>query len=456
MKLDRRQFSIGAVSAAALLNAPGCTGEPEDPDIRNFLNEGMNEGVESGVMGTTADLADLRANPNLIKSIAEVKNDVASGKLKPTSLEDVDSMDYSHFVRATADKADGPFGVDGAFASDAFAIDHNVLQSIVDAGSFGTELQGQETIIIGLRGAVLTAGDRAMGTSIDIHESRIDHTNPHCLVGLWRPAKKELALFTGSTAPNLVNMQIFLMYHFGQNNALPPGVKAVSQMCALLPQGVHTYRVNTHLPGHGEDRQMGCLRQDSATPVVRARSHLNYSLEELWDPLDWRPHGYNENSIRVIHANLHSATNRNSPPFASAACTTISGRYDPKPLKAVGAFEAFQAAMDIKIKPDGSGSTRDNEVYKYMLVTGREARLHREYLGDAEKLKGLRRLRIGSAGAPVAKLRKHIYGVADTRDVMDGAALQKLVQSQGAWAVARDGMWTPELDAAQAVKAWDA
>ena len=224
----------------------------------------------------------------------------------------------------------------------------------------------------------------------------------------------------------------------------------------LLPQGVHTYRVNTHLPGHGEDRQMGCLRQDSATPVIRARTHLNYSLEELWDPLDWRPSGYNENSIRVIHANLHSATNRNSPPFASAACTTISGRYDPKPLKAIGAFEAFQAAMDIKIKPDGSGSTRDNEVFKYMLVTGREARLHRKYLGNVEKLKGLRRLRIGSAGVPVAKLRKHLYGAADTRDVIDGAALQKLVQSQGAWAVARDGMWTPELDAAQAVKAWEA
>jgi hypothetical protein len=302
----------------------------------------------------------------------------------------------------------------------------------------------------------LISGDRARGASIEIREARVDHIDHHCLVGLWRPATKEVALFTGSTVPNLVNMQMFLMYHFGLNNELPAGVKAETAMCALMPQGLHTYKVNTHLPAHGNDRQMGCLRQDSTSPVVRARTFLNYSLEEVWDPLDWRPRGYNENSIRVIHANLHSATNRSSPPFASAGCTTISGRYDPKPLKTVGAFEAFQAAMDIQIKADGSGSTRDGEIYRYMLVTGREARLHRKYLGDAVRLSALRRLRIGSVGAPVGKLRKHLYGPSDSGDVIDGPALQKLVQSQGAWGAARDGIWTPELDAAQGVKAWDA
>jgi hypothetical protein len=149
--------------------------------------------------------------------------------------------------------------------------------------------------------------------------------------------------------------------------------------------------------------------------------------------------------VRVTNCNIHAGINQSHPKFASQGCQTVEGALKPKGIQPTGQWKEFTSDLGIEVIPAGDAfkSTADGTRYKYMLTTGREARLHAQNAGNAEALKRLERIRIGTVGPNAAALRKAIRSPAGN-DV-DGKVMNDWLRFQQRLGVPLDGVVTRKL-----------
>ncbi len=424
----------------------------EDEEFRReFIAESLSENEATpGSTATTVSsivtsAVELENNPSLLRALNTIKREVKDKVTVAVAVLDGESPDYHCIVH------DNAWGADGSLSPSAFTLTGDVLKSIATSASYFTTIQGKKTVLFGIRGCGFDTGSPRSGTAIKVKEQTIDHVGRLCLIGAWQPATGEIWAFEGSTVPNLVNMQMHLFFHWTRTTQLKNVPKIEELMCGQMPAGLHRYEVGTHRRSAKtyDLRYPGSILQVSESPVLRAQKDLHYKVTDAWDPLQYQSPGYRDKGdrfMRVTNCNIHAGLRNTDPKFSSQGCQTIEGMYEPKGVKATGRFAEFQNTLGITILPDGPDkykSSADTTPYFYMLTSGREARLHAQNAGNADAIKRLARVRIGSTGAVATRVRP-LIGL-DAGDTIDALAMNEILRMQDRRGVPLDGVITPAL-----------
>ena len=446
----QEQAGAGDAARTAMPDAAGVPDAVSAGDaelVSDFLAESFAEpDARAGLPAdTVTSLADLEQNPDLFAQAGDVIGEVVKGNIKAADLADEQSADYAHFL------AEPELQETGRLDATAFQLTSDVMRSICAANHYDIDAIAGDTVLIGLRGCVLASGTSASGERVTVMEAAIDHLKRRCLVGVWNKATGQIEVFEGSTVPNLVNMQLHLFWKYAQDPATGAAwPHRASALTNQLPQGLHAYRVGTHLRWSSPARRHpGALIQAAASPVLRAQSDLAYSVFESWDPLDWRPDASaSDRNVRITGNNIHAAVNRNFPGYASQGCQTVQGYYNPKGQTPAGAWADFQTSLGIEVVENEGQfvSNFDDQdiVYRYLLTTGREARLHAGLAPGESVPSDLKRLRIGSSGLTAANLRS-MLGLTGASAVMDAEAMNEFLRWQSS-RMPKDGAVTARLD----------
>lgn len=241
----------------------------------------------------------------------------------------------------------------------------------------------KEKLLFGLRGCVLVSENRAadFAEAHLVRETRPDHVSCSCLLGVLDPTNKKIALFAGSTVPNVDLMEMQARGLLG---------------CNMLPTGMHVYRVGPHKG----IRQPGAFRQQTSLWVHRAKGMLQYSLNDkdnIWDDLEGA----------LPADNIHAAVlnyRRKPPYFSSAGCQVVEGAYASNRAP-IGPWADFRRCAGLNQPPvlinQTGATTDDGRQFDYVLLTGKEA-----HLLAAKNPVPVESLRYGSEGTRAVKLQK--------------------------------------------------
>ncbi len=312
---------------------------------------------------------------------------IASGELRAVQIPDSASPDYAH--------------IEGLQSDRTFELTHEVMENIFSANSFDHSLTeglssyspNQARVIFGLRGCAI-ADRRQLARpleSVALKEAQVDHLTMRCILGVWDRENKTVSAHEGSTSPHLSYMQIYRAYlHLKglivvNDAAITPEDKIKEEdklkwrsnwRTNQLASGLHLVTFGAHAG------RKSLLTQHTSWygPVLRASNELSYRLGD-WD----------QSSGRVAD-NIHPAWAFDGVSFASAGCTCIHGGGGKWPYW--GQISRFLLELSSPAQPSGT--------YAYMIVTGREARLHAENPGA----QNLRRLRFGSSGPDVLAVQE--------------------------------------------------
>jgi hypothetical protein len=294
----------------------------------------------------------------------------AGTRSSPTWPTDNVSFDYAHLVAQPN-------------SEEVFQLTPAVLQQLLALNSFRPDPQ-LPRLLFGLRGCVL-ANNADVSQWSDVHQvraTRPNHMDPKCLIGVWDPANKTIALFKGSTVPNVDLMEKQIEGSLG---------------CNMMPTGLHHYQVGAHRA----PRQPGAFRQQVPLWVIRTKKRLYYAANDpdtVWDDLN------GDLPFDDIHAAMLSS--RKKPPFfSSAGCQVIAGAYDADRLP-TGAWAEFRKAAGLghPIEFVGSSATKDDgRHFNYCLLTGKDA-----HLVASGAASSVRALRYGSSGEAVVDLQEKL------------------------------------------------
>jgi len=207
------------------------------------------------------------------------------------------------------------------------------------------------------------------------------HLAPKCLVGLWRPADGQIALFRSSTVPAAHNMYA--------------GLAVQGYGTCLLPTGLYQYVRGNHKAKYPKSIQRGALRiNHDAYAVLRTAAELTY--DPYLPTTAW---------TRGAAHNIHAAGL--SDMFDSAGGQVVHGTYvRPERLKTKGAWDTFRRFAGTVDETGAAPPATAQANYQYMLLTGLEAAL--AYHGGADFEAGYSPLRFGSSGQKVADLQAQL------------------------------------------------
>jgi predicted chitinase len=320
---------------------------------------------------------------------------------------DSESPCYAHLAAAAAGSQNGnaPFSFTGAD-----------LRLLCAANAFKPEGYG-DRIVFALRGAMLRRDDSCKDVDeIALVETRPDHRNFRCVIGVFDTRTAKLSAFKASTVPNAAYMtnyykKVHAIRPYGETgaNLLPTG-------CYVFRVGVHRNSIYPALRLTDPER----LAEDGKALVLRTSDDLTYRLDDFWDPC-------------VPYDHVHCAYSYEA--FSSAGCLTICG-----PNQA-GPWGQFQDIL--KTVPRGNR-------LDVVLLTGREAclaaQLREEHRGaDAESVRAaLVRLRPGSQGERVRKLQT-LLGL-EASGYFGWRTKQALIERQRQSGLGGDGIYAPALD----------
>lgn len=326
-------------------------------------------------------------------------------RVEPVWVSDDHAVDYAHL------------GVFEPPAQTAFTLTAAHLSWLAARNEFALDPNDPVTVI-GLRGCALEAGgdDSGWGAAHRLRETRPDHKDFQCLIGVWNRALRQFRLFQGSTVPEVAYMWRQYQLRSG---------------CNLLPTGLYAYQVGTHSLSSTRTSQVGALRLMGAwfptfgsepgreVQVLRTINDLSYdptAEHELWDvcePFD----------------NIHSAVftddglrpGASGAKFSSAGCQVLKGDYQLDEARRFttvprGPWAEFRRAAGLSDPPVMTGpksTIDDGRRLHYMLLTGREAALAAS--GRDDFVNGYYRTRFGSSG-PIARAVQLLVGAgADAR-----------------------------------------
>lgn len=367
---------------------------------------------------------------------------IVDGQLNAEPVADALSPNYNHL---------GGLGSPGA----TFMVNDALLTRMAAANgfqtSFATPLTGgaqpqNRIVIFGLRGAKLApnAAPRIMSDAIELTEAEVDHRNKNCIMGVWDRQTKQVSAFTASTVPHLMYMQMFrinlhLLGDITLNDATfkPDDViseeektkrrKSLAWTANQLAQGLHLMQVGTH---QGKYKDLLVQHMTWCGPVMRAKDGLAYTVK-TWDRRKGR-----------VGDNIHPCWAVDGVDFSSAGCNLIEGQSKKSPGYG-GPFADF--LKQVRIVGEAGAAAGDTKTYYYMLLSGREARMHAHSAATFDP--ALKRLRFGSTGVDVTNLQADVLGfpAAQATGVFDFATHSAVLKWQLENRFAEDGVVTPKL-----------
>jgi hypothetical protein len=367
---------------------------------------------------------------------------IIDGQLAAEPVADELSPNYNHLAGL------GSLGA-------AFTIDNALLSRLAAANGFdasfdrplvGTVQPQNRIVIFGLRGAKLgpAATPRVMTDKIELIEAEIDHRGKNCIMGVWDRQTKQISAFTASTVPHLMYMQMYrINLHllgdltlddatFKPDDVISEEEKTARRKQLLwtanqLGQGLHLMQVGTH---QGKYKSLLVQHMTWCGPVMRASESLAYTVK-TWDTKHGR-----------VGDNIHPCWAVDGVEFSSAGCNLIEGQ-SKKASSYGGPFADFLKHVRVAAEP--GAATGNTKTYYYMLLSGREARLHA--LSAAIPDPTMKRWRFGSTGEDVKNLQANVLGFPAARatGVFDLATHRAVLRWQFENRYAEDGVITPHL-----------
>ncbi len=285
--------------------------------------------------------------------------------------DDMLSTEYAHVLPDDRDR-----NVDRTFE---FSVSD--LDLLIRANRY-QPLRGTGKIIFGLRGAMLAGDETAAQVrrySLTLRETRPDHRNFRCVIGVYDTELGLLSGFIASTVPNRRSVYLMLTGAMASN---------------MLPCGCYLYEVGRHSKG----KYPGCLREAQKFVVLRNKSSNSFDVTDVFDP-------------NFPFDNIHPAFTDTGDPgahFSSFGCQVIRGRCVKYTDNHSGEWKQFREVLGLSRHGDDDNGRR----YSYVLFTGLEAAIASEMRANGETNnsalidKRLGRLRQGSEGSEVFALQE--------------------------------------------------
>lgn len=335
--------------------------------------------------------------------------DEGAGATRPSWARDDRSADYAHLRLPPVEAA--------------FQLTAADLELLATLNDFPVA-DDATPILFGLRGCGIVSTQGA----ITLKDQRPDHITPRCVIGVWDRAGGKVSVFRASTVPD---RRAVLKW------------KTSRSAGNLLATGLYGYIVGEHATVGRDGRlnaRPGCflLRTDPGTKreviVRRSADDLSYELSDIVDRS--RPGD-----------NIHPTFFTEPVDFSSFGCQTVVGFADNGGNHR-GPWADFRRAAGMT---DARGTP--GKAYRYMLLTGAEARLAAELrraglAADPQACRSLRRLRFGSKSEAVRRLQIGLrLANPDTGFGPNTAAALYAFQQGLTPRKDADGIYTPEMDA---------
>ncbi|MEN0062991.1 MAG: peptidoglycan-binding domain-containing protein [Myxococcota bacterium] len=362
--------------------------------------------------------------------------------------QDLASVDYRHLAVEPQ--------LNAAFDDTPFRLTHALLDQMANANHFVIRPQTRNLVIFGLRGCVIEARE----PEVRVREALPDHRNNRCVLGVWNPVAQSVTVFDGSTVPLELHAAIYQQWYAA--NPRPAGRWRTN----LMPQGLHEKKVGTMAIGSTDRTHApGVLRQSSPTPVLREpNSQANaFTTSSTWDPPWDKTSGVPVPRIPLVGDHIHAsyALEEACLKFSSQGCQTVRGYcWTPKrnlnQKKVSRDWASFQRTLGIGGFKRAGGtwtSRQDGERFPFLLLSGREARLH----ATNAPLAALQRIRIGSSADEdpnhvVRQLQKAL-GMTEASGLFDGETMLRLLDAQRrSSSLAPDGVVGPATAAQLAIE----
>lgn len=225
-------------------------------------------------------------------------------------------------------------------------VSHNILQKLAARSSYPVPESG--IVFFGFRGLLpLDLGGTDFAASHKVRQVGFNHTHMRCTIGQWRPAEGVLALFPGSTVPDI------------------RGVTAARQNggigANMLMLGRYAYDRGMHKPNEKSGHR--AFRQGMFFPVWRTVDDLDYDYDDRLDTSGI-------DSLHYPWDNLHCAygDNVDYPYYSSSGCQVVSGRPSSPPGAGTPESGPWKRFIENAYGPLAKGQTH----FPYMLFSGTE------------------------------------------------------------------------------------
>ncbi|MEM6625113.1 MAG: peptidoglycan-binding domain-containing protein [Pseudomonadota bacterium] len=379
----------------------------DDDAIDAQLDALVNEPQASAVGNFTFE--DFETDKTLRKELRDkrVVPAMKNRQISAARVEDAQSPDLRHVG-------------EGAEAS-VFPLTSATLEAMAASNAYDATFLGTapglrinaDKVVFGLRGCRIAQNRSAAGQPserIDLIEAAIDHQELNCVIGVWDRKAHTVSAFSASTTPNLMNMQIYRIGLFlkGLLQLSDPTVRSEDRANPdVVNRAILDWRTNQlglglhvmHCGRHAASPNL--LRQDANWygPVLRAKDGLGYRLTD-WD-----------RDFELVNDNIHPAwPSRDGIRHGSAGCNVIHGggcmTTDEGGVCKIPYRDSIVPFQDQLGLTCGFNKGRR---FFYMLLTGREARLHAQGWNIADA----RRWRFGSSGEDIATIQSKLSTLHD-------------------------------------------
>lgn len=299
-----------------------------------------------------------------------------------------------------------------------FQISDSVLRRTCELNNFDIEVKGDEMILFGVRGALPASMSSSLldySQHLEFREShllqrvRVNYYYPRCILGQWLPSERKVAVFPGSTIPNLKVVQ--------RNR------KRKHQFNCMLA-GFYQYSKGQHPRSDSGYQPHRALRLGSSVSLRRA----NYTTVNAQPVINYGP----EADIQVGNPgdNIHCA--RNNPRttriehlkgtdfsvrfcmsdyYSSYGCQVIVGC--PKQYIPSNQENGSWNAWDKFITNVYDEISSDQNNFKYILLESAEVKTAFDAnSSDPHQLK----VRHGSTGWLVESLQQKLFNLRNSQD----------------------------------------
>jgi hypothetical protein len=250
-----------------------------------------------------------------------------------------------------------------------FTLSHSILERLCRANRFPIDLYSNEMVFFGLRGCLpVLPDDQSFKESHACRVEDVNYLNPRCTLGQWKQAERTIAVFPGSTIPHK---------KYVKESAAKQGIGANQLMTGFYTD----YRKGVHRPG--EMTACEAFRQTSTHPIQRTEDDLNFDNA---DRVEY------DNPFDNIHAAWCMSVNQSN--FESKGCQVVLG------FPACAQRGQNPAAGPWKIFKDGAYARPQQQVFPYLLLTGRDAEAATNTMSSGV------RLRFGSTGDLVTRVQQ--------------------------------------------------
>jgi len=263
----------------------------------------------------------------------------------------------------------------------SFTLSEGNLRRLCEINGFPAPNQGM--IFFGLRGCLpLTESSQEFKAEHEVDVAPVDYTHPRCVIGQWLPADAKIALFLGSTVPNLNNIR----------RSVNAGGAGTNQ---LMSGYYKDYRKGTHKAGTATAHE--AFRQIEGRPIRRTADDFDFDNDdrvEFDNPFD----------------NLHAAwcMGINHDNYSSAGCQVVVG-YPKCPQRGnqpdLGPWAVFKR----------NAYSLPQNGFPYFLLNGSDA----QAVAASGTAKLSVRLRFGSQSPLVAELQRELQAAGFYEGVID-------------------------------------